>query len=195
MHARTTASNTRRKSLAEPAVAIGRERRVVRDLVVKIEAAEPAIGEMQFDLLAKPPLKANAVAVANDEHADHQLGVDRWPPDLAVERRKLLPELSQYPTHNRIDAAKEVAFRDALLKVEEIEQLALIDRLPTHHDPSPPLKASTKRNRDSPIISSDFFNTIDPKAKHSSSTLAPGLGEAALRQAKQLRPNMVSHVD
>ena len=135
---------------------------MVRDLVVKIEAAEPAIGEMQFDLLAKPPLKANAVAVANDEHADHQLGVDRWPPDLAVERRKLLPELSQYPTHNRIDAAKEVAFRDALLKVEEIEQLALIDRLPTHHDPSPPLKASTKRNHDSPIISSDFFNTIDP---------------------------------
>src|ERR1700722_17453581 len=123
---------------------------------------------MQFDLLAKPPLKANAVAIANDEHADHQLGVDRWSPDLAVERRQLLPELSQYPTHNRIDAAKEMAFRDALLEVEEIEQLALIDRLPTHHDPPPPLKASTKRNHDSPIISSDFFNTIDLERTFSS---------------------------
>src|ERR1700722_12805689 len=115
---------------------------------------------MQFDLLAKPPLKANAVAVANDEHADHQLGVDRWSPDLAVERCQLFPEFRQYPTHNRIDAAKEMAFRDALFEVEEIEQLALIDRLPTHHDPPPPLKASAKRNHDSPIITSDFFNTI-----------------------------------
>ena len=137
---------------------------MVRNLVVKIEAAEPAIGEMQFDLLAKPPLKANAVAVANDEHADHQFGVDRWPPDLAVEGRQLLPEFRQYPTHNRIDAAKEMAFRDALLKVEEIEQLALIDRLPTHHDPPPP-KASTKRNHDSPIITSDFFNSIGQNRK------------------------------
>jgi hypothetical protein len=53
-------------------------------------------------------------------------------------------------------------FRDTLLELEEIEQLALIDRLPTHHDPPPPLKASTKRNHDSSIITSDFFNTIDP---------------------------------
>src|SRR5258705_6859893 len=117
---------------------------------------------MQFDLLAKSPLKANAVAVAYNEHADHQLGVDRWPPDLAVEGRQLFPEFRQYPTHNRIDAAKEMAFRDALLKVEEIEQLALIDRLPTHHDPPPPLNASTRRNHDSPIRTSDFFNSIDP---------------------------------
>jgi hypothetical protein len=53
-----------------------------------------------------------------------------------------------------------MAFRDALLEVEEIEQLALIDRLPTHHDPPPPLKASTKRNHDSSIITNDFFNSI-----------------------------------
>src|SRR6478672_6989808 len=58
-----------------------------------------------------------------------------------------------------------MAFRDALLEVEEIEQLALIDRLPTHHDPPPPLKASTKRNHDSPIITSDFFNIIGQRRK------------------------------
>jgi hypothetical protein len=57
-----------------------------------------------------------------------------------------------------------MTFRDALLKVEEIEQLTLIDHLPTHHDPPPPLKASTKRNHDSLIISSDFFNTIGQNA-------------------------------
>jgi hypothetical protein len=123
MQARTTASNIwRNRSLsAEPAVAIDREGRVVRNLVVEIEAAEPAIGEVQRDLFAKPPLKANAVAVTDDEHADHHLRVDRRPADLAVERSQLLSKLSQYPTHNRVDAAKQMAFRDALLKVEEIK--------------------------------------------------------------------------
>jgi hypothetical protein len=56
-----------------------------------------------------------------------------------------------------------MAFRNALFEVEEIEKLALIDRLPTHHDPPPPLNASARRNHDSPIITSDFFNSIDPK--------------------------------
>jgi hypothetical protein len=53
-----------------------------------------------------------------------------------------------------------MVLRNALLEVEQIEQLALIDRLPTHHDPPPPLKPSTKRNHDSPVITSDFFNSI-----------------------------------
>jgi len=70
------------------------------------------------------------------------------------------PQCSTISDHNRVDAAKEMAFWDALFEVEQIEQLALIDRLPTHHDPPPPLKPSTKRNHDSPIITSDFFNTI-----------------------------------
>src|SRR4029077_9899082 len=65
-----------------------------------------------------------------------------------------------------------MAFRDALLEVEEIEQLALIDRLPTHHDPPPPLKASTKRNHDSPIITSDFFNSIDQQRSSATRTVA-----------------------
>src|SRR6266536_1055122 len=31
-------------------------------------------------------------------------------------------------------------------RLKKVEQLALIDRLPTHHDPSPPLNASSRRN-------------------------------------------------
>src|SRR5260370_37855668 len=150
-------------AVAEPAMAIDRERRVVGDLIVQIEAAEPAIGEVQLDLLAQLPLKANAVAVTNDKHPDHQLGVDRRPADLAVERFQLLTKPSQYPRHNRIDAAQEMEFWNAPFEVKEIEQLALIDRLPTIMIPSPPLKASTARTHDSPIITSDFFNSLDPK--------------------------------
>jgi hypothetical protein len=54
----------------------------------------------------------------------------------AVERFQLLPKLSQYPRHGRIDAPKKMTLRNAPLEVEEVEQLALIDRLPTHHDPA-----------------------------------------------------------
>jgi transposase len=32
---------------------------------------------MQLDFLAQLPLKADAIAVAYDQHADHELGVDR----------------------------------------------------------------------------------------------------------------------
>ena len=41
-------------------------------------------------------------------------------------------------------------------------QLALIDRLSTHHDPLPSLKASRKRNYDFGDNHEDFFNSIDP---------------------------------
>jgi len=39
--------------------------------------------------------------------------------------------------HHRIDAAQEMVRRNATFEVEKIEKLALIDLLPTHHDPPP----------------------------------------------------------
>jgi hypothetical protein len=59
---------------------------MIRDLVVEIEAAEPAIGEVQFEFLAQLALGTDPIAVADDEHSYHQLGIDRGPTDLAVER-------------------------------------------------------------------------------------------------------------
>jgi len=41
-------------------------------------------------------------------------------------------------------------------EVEKIEQLALIDRLATHHDRPPSLKASGNRNHDSSIFTRPF---------------------------------------
>ena len=46
--------------------------------------------------------------------------------------------------------------RNAPFEIEKVKQPALIAALPTHHDPTPPLKTSTKRNHDSPIISTTF---------------------------------------
>src|SRR5437667_11864834 len=105
---------TQEVAVAEAAMPIDRECRVIWHFVVEIEAAKPAIGEMQLNLLAQSPLKANAVAVAHNQHPDHQLRVDRGPADLAVERRQLLAQAGQYPRHDGIDATQEMVRWNAL---------------------------------------------------------------------------------
>jgi hypothetical protein len=45
---------------------------------------------------------------------------------------------------------------DTPFEIEKVKQPALIAALPTHHDPTSSLKHSTKRNHDSPIISTTF---------------------------------------
>src|SRR5262245_19265225 len=64
-------------AIAEAPVAIDRKRRVIRHLLVKIEPAKPSVREMQLDLLAQPSLKPNAVAVADEQHPEHELGIDQ----------------------------------------------------------------------------------------------------------------------
>src|SRR5437868_10951461 len=110
--------------------------------VVEFETAEPAIAEMKFDLLAQPPLQTDAIAVADDEHPDHQLRVDRGPADVAVERRQLLAKIAQHPRDDWIETAQEMTRWNVFFKVEKVEQLALIDHLTTHHDLPPSLKPS-----------------------------------------------------
>src|SRR5262245_64239992 len=91
--------------IAKPAVAINRERRMIGNLVIELEAAEPTITEMKFDLFAQLPFKADAVAVADNEHPDHQLRIDRGPPDVAVERRQLLAKIDQDRKSTRLNSS------------------------------------------------------------------------------------------
>src|SRR2546422_10611895 len=99
---------------------------MIGNLVIELEAAEPTITEMKFDLLAQLPFKADAIAVAHNQHPDHELGIDRGPANVAVERRELLSQVSQNPRHDRIDPAQQIARRNTLFEVKQIEQLALI---------------------------------------------------------------------
>jgi hypothetical protein len=57
-------------------------------LIVKIETAEPSIRKVQRDLLAKPPLEADAVAIPHDQHPKHEFRINRGPADIAVEDRE-----------------------------------------------------------------------------------------------------------
>ena len=79
-------------AVVEAAVPVFGEGGVVRHAAVEAEAAEPAIGEVQVDLVAEPPLRSDAEAVARDQHPDHQLRIDRRPAGLAVVRGQLSPK-------------------------------------------------------------------------------------------------------
>src|SRR5437899_4007682 len=60
-------------------------------LAVEPQPAEPAIRQVQMDLFAQPPFRADAGAVADDQHADQQLGIDRRSSCLTVEGRQVRP--------------------------------------------------------------------------------------------------------
>jgi hypothetical protein len=92
-------------AIAKAAVAIHRQRRMMRNFVIEFEATEPAIAEMKFDFLAQLPFKTDAIAVGDNEHPDHQLRIDRRPPDVAAERRQLLAKIEQRPRDDWIETA------------------------------------------------------------------------------------------
>ena len=53
----------------QPVAVLGKGR-MIRDAVTQVEAAEPAIGQVQMNLFAEPPFRANTEAVAHQQHAD-----------------------------------------------------------------------------------------------------------------------------
>jgi hypothetical protein len=50
---------------------------------------------MEVDLVAQPPLGADPEAIADNQHPDHQLRIDRRPARLAVVGFKMRPNLRQ----------------------------------------------------------------------------------------------------
>ena len=58
--------------VAEPAVACLGKGRVVWHVALETQSAEPAIPEVQVDLFAQPSFRADAKAIAHDQHSDQQ---------------------------------------------------------------------------------------------------------------------------
>ncbi len=104
---------------------------MVGDVAVQAQAAEPAVGKVEVDLLAEPPLRADAQAVAHQQHPDHQLGVDRGPAGQAVERGQVRPHALQ--VDEAIHGPEQVVRRDMPLQRELVEQLGLIAPPLAHH--------------------------------------------------------------
>lgn len=81
--------------------------------------------------LAQPALGADAHAVADDQHPQHQLGIDRGAPRLAVEGTQLLAQVRQ--VDEAVDRAQQVVRRHVPLQVEAVEQRLLRHGSLAHH--------------------------------------------------------------
>jgi hypothetical protein len=49
---------------------------MVRHAAAEPKPTKPAIRQIKVDLLAQAPLGADAEAIADDQHPDHQFGID-----------------------------------------------------------------------------------------------------------------------
>ena len=114
---------------------------MIRHRILKAEAAEPAIGQVQMHLLAQPTLGADAEAVADQQHAHHQLRIDRRPAGVAVERGEMLTEIAEI--EEAINAAEQVIRGNVCVEVEGIEQSVLCAALLSHHVAAISLQASS----------------------------------------------------
>ena len=71
-------------------------------------------------------------AVTDQEHPDHQLGIDRGSTDAAVERRQVLPDL--FKIDKSVNRPEQVVGGDVPLERELVEQRSLFDLPMSHHD-------------------------------------------------------------
>jgi hypothetical protein len=107
---------------------------------VSAEPAEPSVGEIEVDFLAQPPLRSDAVAVANQQHPQEKLGINRRPADRTVEWRQFAP--NDRKIDEPIDVPQHVSGWYVPLQRELVEQSRLISLLWTHH------RFSLRRYRD-----------------------------------------------
>lgn len=100
---------------------------------LEAKPAKPTIGQVQMDLVAKPSLGANAEAVPDDQHPDHQFGIDRWPAGVAVERPQMRADAGKID--EAVDRPQQVLRRNMPLQAELVEQRPLRHCSFAHHWP------------------------------------------------------------
>lgn len=142
-------------AVAEPAMPVLGEGRVIRHVAVEPQPAEPPISQVEVDLVTEAALRADAHAVADDQHPDHQLGIDRGSAHLAVIRAQLLAQPRQ--VHEAIDRAQQMLCRDVPLQAELVEKRLLRHPPLTHHQSAPAV--TRMLNQISAITSMPTFST------------------------------------
>jgi hypothetical protein len=81
-------------------------------------------------------------AVADDQHADHQLRIDRRPANGTVKRRQLAPQLVEF--NKPINRPQQVSFRNMPFQRKLIKQRVLLD-LPLPHHRLPPSRRDLRK--------------------------------------------------
>ena len=76
-----------RVTVAKPTMPVLREGGMLGHSVFQAQSTKPAIGQIQVHFFAQSPFGSNAEAVADEQHPNRQLRVDRRPTCVAVLRR------------------------------------------------------------------------------------------------------------
>ncbi|KRR08796.1 hypothetical protein CP49_29730 [Bradyrhizobium valentinum] len=105
---------------------------MIRHRAIQTEPAEPPVSQIEVDLIAQPPLQSDAEAVTEQEHPDHQFGIDRRSTDAAVEGRQVPPDL--FKVDKPVDRPQQVVGGDMSFERELREQRSLFDLPMSHHD-------------------------------------------------------------
>src|SRR5215469_8627457 len=136
----------------------------MRDLVGEIELAKPPVAKVQLHLRAEAPFVPNAVAVAHNQHPDHQFRINRRPADRAVIGPQLLVQVAESSRDEAVHPPQQMIPRNDIVEIELIEQSPLISILSAHH-PRISHQSLNTRNQCSSRQSSPFFDSIDQKQK------------------------------
>src|SRR6266536_1807930 len=151
------------------------ESRMVGNAAFQSQPAKPPVCQVEIDLLAQPPLGADAEAVTHDQYADHQFRIDRGPADRAVERRQSLPQRAE--VEKPVDLAQQVTDWNPILKAKLIKQLRPIFALLPHHGRCPRsapkqygITADSRLQPTSSTKSANSGHRICPSVKPSCST-------------------------
>lgn len=99
---------------------------MIGDFILKAQPAEPVIRQVQMGLFTQAPLGANAVAIAHDQHADHQFRINRRTPNWAIEIGEIVAQVAEIET--LINATQEMIFWDMVFKIERVKQPILPTR-------------------------------------------------------------------
>jgi hypothetical protein len=137
---------------------------VVGNRIVKIEPTKPPVGEVEPDLLAQLPLRSNAVAIANYQHPDQQLRIDRGTAYVAIEGAQLLVQVAQRRRHENIDPPQQVVLWDHVIEPKLVEKTGLVSFRSSHHRRIIPCSPKSQESSSGPPRK-PFFDSIDPKQK------------------------------
>ena len=101
-------------AVAEPSVPVDREGRMIGNRILKPEATEPPVSQIKLYLLTQPTVGADRIAVADQQHPDHQFGINRRAARMAVKRRKFGTQPVQIK--HRVDPTQQVTEERDILK-------------------------------------------------------------------------------
>jgi len=114
-------------------------------------------------LFAQPALGTDPHDVADDQHPDHQLGIDRGAADGAVEGLELCPDAGQ--VNKPVDRTKQVIARHMPLEIKLVEQCRLHACAFAHHRRILPV--SRGLNQDFTTSATATFSTVSSQMRTS----------------------------